>query len=108
MRSSDSTISSCSEEYTTNAGRREGPEASVPVSQKNRRFGTKMDVEAWSSHTPWADLNVRGGVSFYRLSTHISQGLIKLPPPPHFRGLLQKYSTYMPLLVWNGSLFKQN
>ena len=38
----------------------EGPEASVPVSQKKRRFGTKMDVEAWSSHTPWADLNVRG------------------------------------------------
>jgi len=44
----------------------------------------------------------------YRLSTHVSQVLIKLPPPPHFRGLLQKYSNYMPLLVWDGSLFKQN
>ena len=41
-------------------GASEGPEASVPVSQKKRRFGTKMHVEAWISHTPWADLNVRG------------------------------------------------
>ena len=40
--------------------REEGPEASVPVSQKKKGFGTKMDVEAWSSHTPRADFNVRG------------------------------------------------
>jgi len=42
--------------------------------------------------------------SFCRLSTNVSQVLIKLLPPPHIYGLLQRCSNYMLLLVWDGSL----
>ena len=42
-------------------------------------------------------------VVFCRLSTNVSQVLIKLLPPPHIYGLLQKNSNYMALLVWDGS-----
>jgi len=44
------------------------------------------------------------GCSFYRFSNDVSQVLIKLPPPPHIHGLLQKYSNHIPLLVWDGPL----
>jgi len=34
----------------------------------------------------------------------VSHVLIKLPPPPHIHGLLQKHSSYISLLVRDGSL----
>ena len=43
--------------------------------------------------------------SFYRLSTHVLQVLyIKLSSPLEIRGLLQKYSNYMHLVIWDGAL----
>jgi len=49
-----------------------------------------MDVKAWSSRTrgPISTLEVLDGVSFYRLSTHVFEVLIKLPPPKVISGLL--------------------
>jgi len=44
---------------------RTGSEASAPVSQKEKRSGTKMDVKVRSPHPLWTDLNVRGGHLWY-------------------------------------------
>ena len=92
-------------------------EACTRARQANLFFLTKKKIfwPKWMSRPraptprgPISMLEVLDGVSFYRLSIHVFQVLIKLQPPPHFRGLLQKYSNYMPLLVLDGFLFKQN
>ena len=82
----------------------ERSEASVPVSQK------KILVPRWMSSsgasTPCELISTSEVCGrFYRLLTDVSQVLIWLPPPLHIYVLLQKYSNYVPLLVWDGFVF---
>jgi len=79
----------------------------VFLSRKKKEYLVPKWMSRPGAPTPCGPISTSEVVvcgNFYSLSNDVSQVSIKLPPPPHIHGLLQRYSNHMPLLVCHGLL----